>query len=107
MPVVTSGGQYAGLLQNVGIADGTLHQGMKYFQWLVAGTTTWSGLSYAYLKNVVTILGSNEELKAKQGRRGRAVIGVTFGSVVAAAVWLAFTVDEKSEGTSDDHSSQK
>ncbi|WPH02047.1 Hypothetical protein R9X50_00490200 [Acrodontium crateriforme] len=67
---------------------------MTYFQWLVAGTTAWSGLSYAILKNAVTIMGSNEALKAKQGARGRAIIGVTFGSVVLAATWIAFTVDE-------------
>lgn len=94
LPVVTAGGQYAGLLQNV-LSDAALYQSMQYYQWLVAGTTVWSGLSYAYLKNAVTILGSNEELKAKQGARGRAIIGVTFGSVVAAAVYLAFTVDEE------------
>ena len=95
LPVVTAGGQYAGLLQNIGLSDAALHQIMQYYQWLVAATTTWSGLSYAYLKNAVTILGSNEELKAKQGARGRAIIGVTFGSVVAAAVYVAFTVDKE------------
>ena len=95
VPVITAGGQYAGLLHGVGLSDAALHQVMQYYQWLVAGTTVWSGLSYAYLKNAVTILGTNEELKAKQGARGRAIIGVTFGSVVAAAVYLAFTVDEK------------
>lgn len=92
LPVVTAGGQHAGLLQGV-----DLHLAMNYYQWLVAATTAWSGLSYAFLKNAVTILGSDEELKAKQGARGRAIIGVTFGSVVAAAVWIAFTVDERRE----------
>jgi len=96
LPVVTVGGQYAGLLQ---MSDTTLHLGMTYFQWLVAGTTAWSGLSYAYLRNAVTILGTDEKLKAKQGARGRAIIGVTFGSVVALAVYFAFVVDdEKSTG---------
>ena len=94
LPVITAGGQFEGLLYGVGLSDAALHQTMEYYQWLVAGTTVWSGLSYAYLKNAVTILGSNEELKAKQGARGRAIIGVTFGSVVAAAVYLALTVDE-------------
>ena len=64
---------------------------MRYFEYLVAGTTAWSGLSYAYLKNAVTILGTNEELKAKQGARGRAIIGVLYGSVVLASVWLFLT----------------
>jgi cardiolipin synthase (CMP-forming) len=95
LPVVTEGGQYAGLLQNIGLSDAVLHTGMTYFQYMVAGTTAWSGLSYAYLKNAVTILGTDEALKSKQGARGRAIIGVTFGSVVAAAVYLAFTVDDK------------
>lgn len=99
LPVVSHGGAYAGLLQNVGLGDATLHKAMTYFQWLVAGTTTWSGLSYAFLKNVVTILGSDEELKAKQGARGRAIIGVTFGSVVAGAVLIALTRGETMEAT--------
>lgn len=95
LPVITLGGEHAGLLHGVGISDATLHDVMHYYQWLVAATTAWSGLSYAYLKNAVTILGSNEKLKAKQGARGRAIIGVTFGSVVAMSTWLAFTVDEE------------
>ena len=70
---------------------------MMYYQWLVAGTTAWSGLSYAYLKDAVTFLGSDEALKPKQGFRGRAIIGVTFGSVVAASTWIAFSsMDEAS-----------
>ena len=92
LPVITAGGQYAGILQ---MSDQVLHQGMMYFQWLVAATTAWSGLSYAYLRNAVTILGKDEKLKAKQGARGRAIIGVTFGSVVAMAVYSAFVVDEE------------
>lgn len=85
LPVVTQGGQYAGLLP---VGDAALQRSMMYFQWLVAGTTAWSGLSYAYLKNAVTILGENEALKAKQGARGRAIIGVTFGGCVAAAAYM-------------------
>jgi len=64
---------------------------MRYFEYLVAGTTAWSGLSYAYLKNAVTILGTNEELKAKQGARGRAIIGVLYGGVLLASVWMFLT----------------
>ena len=94
LPVVTAGGQYAGLLTGA-VSDASLYQGMQYFQWLVAGTTAWSGLSYAYMKNAVTILGDNEALKAKQGARGRAIIGVTFGSLVAASAYILLFVDEK------------
>lgn len=97
LPVVTHGGAYAGLLQNVGIDDATLHKGMTYFQWLVAGTTAWSGLSYAFLKNAVTILGPDEKLKAKQGARGRKIIGVTFGSIVAYAVYVLASEESSRE----------
>lgn len=68
-------------------------QGITYFEYLVAATTAWSGLSYAVLKDAVTILGTNEELKAKQGKRGRAIIGVSFGTIVLVAVWLALFRD--------------
>ena len=66
---------------------------MTGFQVLVAGTTAWSGLSYAFLKDAVVILGDNEVLKKKQGSRGRAIIGVTFGAVIVMAAWLALTRD--------------
>ena len=36
-----------------------------------------------------TILGSDAALKARQGARGRAIIGVTFGGVVLVALALA------------------
>jgi cardiolipin synthase (CMP-forming) len=58
-------------------------------QYLVAGTTLWSGLDYVWDKKVVTILGDNEELKKKQGFRGRAIIGVSFACFAALAAWLA------------------
>ena len=103
LPVVTAGGQHAGLLQSIGLQDVTLHQTLHYYQWLVAATTAWSGFSYAYLKNAVTILGSNEERKAKQGARGRAIIGVTFGSILAAAVWFAVTGSEEGSKEDTDH----
>ncbi|GAB7342622.1 hypothetical protein MBLNU457_g0790t3 [Dothideomycetes sp. NU457] len=91
LPVVLSEKTPSTVMSNLGISPDTLHSSMNYFQYLVVGTTAWSGLSYAYLKNAVTILGTNEELKAKQGARGRAIIGVLYGSVVFAAIWLFFT----------------
>lgn len=56
---------------------------------VVAATTTYSGLSYAWMKNAVKILGDDEVLKRKQGFRGRMIIAGTFGSVVtlAAVLW--------------------
>lgn len=95
LPVVTADSHHLGIMHDLGLGNVDLHQIMTYFQYLVAGTTLWSGLSYAYLKNAVTILGENEALKAKQGARGRAIIGVTFGSIVLAAFYAAITVDEK------------
>ena len=106
LPVITTGGD-ASIVHALGLQSLDLHGVMHYYQWLVAATTAWSGLSYAFLKNAVTILGSNEELKAKQGARGRAIIGVTFGSVVAAAIWIAFTVDEERSRGEDDDATRK
>nr|POE56816.1 cardiolipin synthase (cmp-forming) [Quercus suber] len=95
LPVLTVSPTGVAQLQTLGLDISTLHAAMTYFQYVVAATTAWSGLSYAYLKNAVTILGTDEALKAKQGRRGRAIIGVTFGSVVLAALYVAATVDEE------------
>ncbi|KAF2207112.1 hypothetical protein CERZMDRAFT_107857 [Cercospora zeae-maydis SCOH1-5] len=93
LPVITAGPQESALLSSIGTNAEHLQDAMFYFQLLVAGTTAWSGLSYAVLKNVVTILGPNEDLKARQGARGRAIIGLTFGSCVVAAAWLGWNVD--------------
>lgn len=101
LPVITTGQNEIGMFQNLGLSTAQLNAGMGHFQWLVAATTAWSGLSYAYLKDVVTILGTNEELKAKQGARGRAIIGVTFGSCVLAAAWLAVNVDKAVDSRTD------
>ncbi|KAL1296530.1 hypothetical protein AAFC00_000038 [Neodothiora populina] len=90
-PVVTADSHHLGVMYDLGLEKVSLDAVMTGFQWVVAGTTVWSGLSYSYLKNAVTILGKDEALKLKQGRRGRAIIGATFGSVVAAALWLALT----------------
>lgn len=63
---------------------------IKGMSGIVAGTTIWSGLSYSWMKDAVTILGDNEELKKKQGSRGRMIIAVCFGSVIALAAWLGY-----------------
>lgn len=97
LPVVTADSHNLGLL-----ADIDLGRVMTYFQWLVAGTTVWSGLSYSYLKDAVKILGDDEKLKAKQGSRGRAIIGVTFGSVVAVAAWQALSKGDDERGGETD-----
>ncbi|EGP84890.1 putative CDP-alcohol phosphatidyltransferase, partial [Zymoseptoria tritici IPO323] len=88
LPVLTATPTLASSLANAGVSDAVLANGVFGLQGVVAATTAWSGLSYAFLKNAVTILGTDEALKAKQGARGRAIIGVTFGSVVLVAAWL-------------------
>ncbi|PVI03469.1 hypothetical protein DM02DRAFT_612232 [Periconia macrospinosa] len=62
---------------------------VKGMSGVVAATTVYSGLSYAWLKDAVTILGEDEKLKKRQGFRGRMIIAGTFGSVVliAAGLW--------------------
>lgn len=101
-PVLTADNHHLGIMHDLGLENVSLDSLMTYFQWTVTATTVWSGLSYAYLKNAVKILGKDEALKAKQGRRGRAIIGVTFGSVVAAAAWLALTGRENTVSDSEE-----
>ena len=77
------------LAPDLAIGGITSRDAVKGFQYLVAGTTLWSGASYALNKNAVTILGTDQDMKKKQGFRGRAVIGLTYASAVALAVYLA------------------
>ncbi|KAF1362080.1 hypothetical protein EJ07DRAFT_163951 [Lizonia empirigonia] len=57
---------------------------------LVASTTLYSGLEYTWKKDAVKILGGNEELKRKQGFRGRMIMATSYGAfiAVAAALWF-------------------
>lgn len=82
---------------------GTLSSAVTALQILVGVTTVWSGFSYAVLKNAVTILGSNEALKKRQGARGRAIIGASFGLVCLSAAWWAVRAQQLKEekGRSD------
>ncbi|KAF2115023.1 CDP-alcohol phosphatidyltransferase-domain-containing protein [Lophiotrema nucula] len=73
-------------------------------QVVVAGTTIWSGLSYAWLKSAVKILGEDEVLKRKQGFRGRMIVGGCFGSVVLLAIAVAVNDFVKSEEDAMDES---
>ncbi|KAF2738516.1 hypothetical protein EJ04DRAFT_549748 [Polyplosphaeria fusca] len=83
-----AGGWLRGLQEGMGGEDGvrSVATGMQV---VVAGTTVWSGLSYAWLKSAVKILGEDEVLKRKQGFRGRMIVGGCFGSVILLAVGLA------------------
>ncbi|KAI9714809.1 MAG: hypothetical protein M1820_000098 [Bogoriella megaspora] len=90
LPLVTSDSHHmhlGGIIPTLEGAD--LGTAMMAFQLLVAGTTAWSGLSYAVLKDAVKILGTDEELKKKQGRVGRAVIGVSFSAFLVLAGYFA------------------
>jgi len=68
---------------------------VRSMQVVVASTTVYSGLSYCWTKDAVKILGDNEALKKKQGFRGRAVVGGSFGVVIMVAAWLAWKEWEK------------
>lgn len=67
------------------------------FQYVVAGTTLWSGASYVWRKDVVRILGEDEALKKRQGFRGRMIIGLSFTAFVALALelWRPKETDEE------------
>jgi len=100
LPVLTADSHHLGIMGDLGLGGLDLEKAMTGFQILVAGTTAWSGLSYSVLKDAVTILGTDEKLKARQGRRGRAIIGAGFGSFCLFALWLA--MKERREGDDDD-----
>lgn len=65
--------------------------------WVVASTTVWSGMSYVWRKDVVVILGNDEELKRKQGFRGRMIIGTSFAGFLILAAALARWEDKKKQ----------
>lgn len=66
---------------------------------IVASTTMYSGLEYTWKKDAVKILGGNEELKRKQGFRGRMIMLTSYGAfiAVAAALWFRGYTQEKVE----------
>lgn len=73
----------------VSLSATSIDTAVTQMQYLVAGTTLWSGLDYVWDKKVVKILGEDEELKKKQNFRGRAIIGISFALFTALAAWLA------------------
>ncbi|KAG8623522.1 hypothetical protein KVT40_008498 [Elsinoe batatas] len=107
VPVVAAEPALLSNFQGPGATTTTIDQGITYFQYLVAATTAWSGLSYAFLKDAVTILGTDVALKQKQGKRGRAIIGVCFGTVVVVSAWLALFRDQKARVKHGDNEQEK
>ena len=71
------------------IGSSDVHTTVHGLQFLVAGTTLWSGASYLWTKDAVRILGTDEDLKRKQGFRGRMVLGVSFATFLGLAGELA------------------
>lgn len=63
--------------------------GIATLQAVVAATTVASGLSYVARRDAVTILGTDEALKRRQGLRGRAILGSGFGAVIILSAVLA------------------
>lgn len=84
-----------------------MKKGLEWAGYGVAATTIWSGLSYAVLKDAVTILGNEEALKAKQGRMGRGIIGVLFGGVVFIAGWYFVNDTSRKRGKESEELSNK
>jgi len=64
------------------------HHAVRGLQYIVAGTTLWSGASYVWRKDVVRILGTDDALKKKQGYRGRIIIGLSYAAFFALALEL-------------------
>jgi cardiolipin synthase len=85
-PLVTS----SAVLSAVDVQTGI--QGLQY---LVAGTTLWSGASYLWSRDAVVILGEDEALKKKQGFRGRVILGVSSAAFVALAARFALQEQEE------------
>lgn len=76
------------------LAGMNVDQAVVTMQYIVAATTLWSGASYTWLKNAVVILGDDEDLKKRQGFRGRLIIGASFASFVGLAAWFATSRDD-------------
>ncbi|KAF2668923.1 hypothetical protein BT63DRAFT_245980 [Microthyrium microscopicum] len=89
LPVITNA-MIPAVLTTAGLTTDALNSGLRVMQYVVTATTLWSGGSYVWRKDVVKILGTDEELKKKQGFRGRAILGLSLASfVVLAGVFAA------------------
>ncbi|KAF2434741.1 hypothetical protein EJ08DRAFT_605318 [Tothia fuscella] len=84
------------------LAEIDFDSGLKAMQYLVAATTLWSGASYTWNKDAVVILGTKEELKRKQGFRGRMILGVSMAAFLALAVELRRREKRAQTGNFDD-----
>lgn len=107
VPVIAAEPWYNHLLESAGGSRQSVERGLTAFQCLVAGTTAWSGLSYAVLKDAVTILGTDDAAKLRQGRTGRRIIGLAFGGTVLVAAWLALRRDSLAERRTEENEARR
>lgn len=89
LPAISGGATLSAIdtaFGSVGGADGL----MTAAQYLVAGTTVWSGASYLWTKDAVEILTRSKtpEEKRKILTRGRAVLGASFATCLGVALYL-------------------
>ncbi|KAJ8613067.1 hypothetical protein MRB53_037119 [Persea americana] len=87
-PAVDSLLAHSATMQDLGFESAqTLMMGA---QWLVAGTTAWSGVSYLYTKDAVRILtpGASDAEKKRVVHKGRAILGASFVACLALALGL-------------------
>lgn len=80
----------------------SLVQGMSA---VVASTTIYSGLEYTWSKKAVVILGGDEELKRKQGFRGRMIMAGGYGAFIVLAAWLWYKGN--GDGDEDEEEEEK
>lgn len=79
------------------MAAADVQTSLQGLQYIVAGTTLWSGASYLWTRDAVVILGEDEALKKKQGFRGRAIIGASFTAFIALALHFALREEAQSD----------
>lgn len=86
LPVVVSPSGPSALSGLLG--DVNVQQVVQGMQWLVAGTTIWSGASYLYTRDAVRILGEGMDQREKRTvlTKGRVVIGSCF-AVCGGVAW--------------------
>lgn len=89
LPLVTGAATGLELIDRMIEAAGGSQAIFHGLQYVAGATTVWSGASYIFSSTAVRILGNDEQLKKRQGHRGRAVLGISFAGFISLAVWLS------------------